>query len=187
MRNTVLDEISEELFQDNINTEINNDTISWIDNFGAKNEIYLHMTATDHDMIAWWQCNEVGKELVRIKMKNEIIINWRPPINTMGLGSFGCKFIKFISSILVIVYNDKHTNRIFTINTTTLNIQEIDFYGQCIKIGLVDNLLFISNASTEGLLKVTLSKDDIKSEQVHSEYLNENNIHLKEYFNFFYS
>ena len=126
MNTTILDIIEEELFQDNIDTQLKDNCIYWKDNFGAENEIHANQIAANGRLIAWWQKNEVGKELVRIKVSDNIIVNWRPPINTMGLGSSGCDVIKFYHQFLVIKYKDKHRYRIFIIDTSTMQIEEID-------------------------------------------------------------
>lgn len=168
--------IEDELFLDNINTEIKEDEITWIDNFGAENSIFSYMTATDEKRIAWWQCNEAGKDLVRIKLESGITINWRPPINTMGLSSQGCGFINFFSQFLIVMYTDKHTNRIFAINTTNFNVEEINFYGNYRRIKQVENEIFVTNSSTDDILKMTISEDGIKRETVSLEYLKERNI-----------
>jgi hypothetical protein len=176
--NKTLLEIEDELFLDNINTEIKEDEISWMDNFDAVNSISSSMTATSEKKTAWWQCNEVGKDLVRIKLENGIIINWRPPINTMGMSSLGCGFINFFSQFLIVAYSDKHTNRIFAINTQDFNVEEINFYVQYNRIKEVDNEIFVSNYSSDAILKITISEDAIKSEMVSLQYLSERNINF---------
>jgi hypothetical protein len=172
----VLDKIEDELSLDNISTEIKEHEITWIDNFGDENSIFSYMTATDQQRIAWWQCNEAGKDLVRIKLESGITINWRPPINTMGLSSQGCGFINFFSQFLIVMYTDKHTNRIFAINTTNLNVEEINFYGNYRRIKQVENEIFVTNSSTDEILKMTIFEDSIKREMVSLEYLKERNI-----------
>lgn len=136
MNRKVIDIIEEELFQDNIDTELKDDCIFWKDNMGAENEVQFKQIAVNGNLIAWWQKNEVGKELVRIKVKDGIIINWRPPINTMGYGFPGCDFIKFYHHFLVIKYRDKHHYRIFIIDTNTILVEEIakDSYTKKVKM-----------------------------------------------------
>lgn len=168
--------IEDELFLDNINTEIKEDEIIWIDNFGTENSVSSYMTATSENRIAWWQCNDVGKDLVRIKLESGIIVNWRPIINTMGMSSLGCSFINFFSEFLIVMYMDKHTDRIFAINTANLNVEEINFYGRYERIKKVENEIFVSKSPLEDILKMTISEDGIKSEIVNLEYLKERDI-----------
>lgn len=167
----ILNKIDEELFQDNISTEINEETITWIDNFGAENKVYKWMTTSNENLFAWWQCNEVGKEVVRIKLENNVIINWRPPINTMGTESLGCSFIKFFLNYLIVIYADKHTNRIFTINTKNIIVEEVNFYGYYKKIKLVDNELFVTKSSSDEILKLTIFPNRVNNEIVDAAYL----------------
>lgn len=164
MANKILELIDEELFQDNIDTEIKGDVIYWKDNFGAENEIHSYQTAMQDEMIAWWQSNEVGKELLRIKIQTGIIINWRPPINTMGLGSMGCDFLKFYEHYLIVKYTDKHRQRVFIINVKTLNIQEIKSEGYTKDLELIGNKLYLKDPVGGQLLMLTILSDKIETE-----------------------
>lgn len=155
MNKEILDIIEEELFQDNIDTELKDDCIYWKDNFGAENEIQLKQTAINGNLIAWWQQNEVGKELVRIRIENGVIINWRPPINTMGLGSGGCTIIKFYHHLLVIKYRDKHRHRIFIIDTNTILVEEIGKDGYTKKVKMNGKTLRISDMGYDIIIKPT--------------------------------
>ena len=154
MNKDILDIIEEELFQDNIDTELKDDLICWKDNFGAENEININQIAVNGDIIAWWQNNEVGKELVRIKVKDGIIINWRPPINTMGLGSSGCDFIKFYHQFLIVKYQDKHRKRIFIIDTNCIQVEEIGTDGYTKKVKMKGNRLFIRDMGYDVEIKI---------------------------------
>ncbi len=149
MNKDILDIIAEELFQDNVDTELKDDCIYWKDNFGAENEIHINQIAFNGHLIAWWQENEIGKELVRIKVKDEIIVNWRPPINTMGLGSSGCDCIKFFHHFLVIKYRDKHRNRIFIIDTNYIQVEEIETDGYTKKVKLNGDKLLIRDMGSD--------------------------------------
>ncbi len=125
MNTDLLNLVDEELFLDNIDTEIDDNRIFWMDNLGAENEVLVNQIATNGSQLAWWQKNEVGKELLRIKIKDGLIMNWRPPINTMGLASAGCSFIEFKDHLLTVTYRDKHKDRTFNIDTQTLVIIEL--------------------------------------------------------------
>lgn len=143
MTTNILDLIEEELFQGNIDTEIKNGAIYWKDNLGAENEIHTNQTAINGTVMAWWQKNEVGKDLVRIKIKDDLIINWRPPINTMGTESSGCDYINFYHQFLIIKYKDKHRGRIFIIDTNCIQVEEITTDGYTKKVLFNRNKLHI--------------------------------------------
>ena len=145
MNKEIVEIIQEELFQDNIDTELKDVCIFWKDNFGAENEVQFKQIAVNGDLIAWWQKNEVGKELVRIKVKDGIIMNWRPPINTIGLGFPGCDFIKFYHQFLVIKYRDNHHYRIFIIDTNLILVEEIDKDGYTKKVEMNGKRLLIKD------------------------------------------
>lgn len=75
MNTDLLNLVDEELFLDNIDTEIDDNRIFWMDNLGAENEVLVNQIATNGSQLAWWQKNEVGKELLRIKIKDGLIMN----------------------------------------------------------------------------------------------------------------
>ena len=171
MKNSILDLIDEELFQDNIDTEIRNDSLYWIDNFGAENKIINTMIANNGDLIAWWQMNASGKDLVRIKISNDLIINWRPKLNTAGTHSTGCNFIEFFEHFLIVNYQDKHRERTFVFDSKKLVDKEIRSNGYRKKLKLVENNLFIKNDSTTEILKLKIGTDHTISELVTEDFL----------------
>ncbi|MEM6723955.1 MAG: hypothetical protein AAF598_07950 [Bacteroidota bacterium] len=128
----LLHRVDEALFLDNIDTEDTDTGLCWTDNFGAENEVDRNQIAAQGDRLAWWQKNEVGKELLRIQLSKELIINWRPPINTMGLGSPGCAFLEFYEDLLIVQYPDKHHDRVFVIDLPNLNFVEVPLQGRVI-------------------------------------------------------
>lgn len=171
MQNEALDIIDEELFQDNIDTDIVDGKIVWKDNFGAENEIESDQIAVNGDIIAWWQKNEVGKELVRIKIQEGFIINWRPPINTMGTNSMGCSFIEFYNEFLVLKYRDKHRERIFIINTKNIAAEEIKLKSYRKQMKLVDKELYIKEVEGGQIIKISIQSDEFTKEQIDENYL----------------
>jgi hypothetical protein len=178
MKQDILHLIEEELFQDNIDTEIEDYRIYWTDNFGAENEVYRSQTAVSNNRIAWWQKNEVGKELVRIKMSKDTIINWRPPINTMGLSSLGSSFMKFYKDFLILKYQDKHRERVFVINTNPIQIEEIKGEGYRKNIKLVDNLLYVKGEPHGQITETNIQKENIITKIISGEYLKERKINF---------
>jgi len=141
-------------------------SIWWKDNLGAENEIHRSQTVRDGDKIAWWQINEVGKDLVRICLQKDRILNWRPPINTMGLGSAGCSFIAFCLDFLILKYRDKHRERIFIIQTQNILAKEIQIAGFTKELKLIDGELFIKDLPSGDLYKVSFATDNFKIESI---------------------
>src|SRR5690606_6807245 len=68
--------------------------IYWKDIYGGENSIKINHITQNNDIYAWYETNEIGKDKVKIVLKNEIIIEWYPPITIMGISWGGCKFIK---------------------------------------------------------------------------------------------
>ena len=159
----ILDLIEEELFQDNIDTEIENDRIFWTDNFGAENEVLRSQTARNGAIIAWWQMNGVGKETVKIKISNQVTLNWRPSINTMGLSSLGCSFIEIHKNFLILKYKDKHAERIFVFDYKKMKETEIHTRGKTKYLKLEGNKLIVNNLDM-GTSKVILDSDGAELE-----------------------
>lgn len=178
MNQKILNIIEEELFQDNIDTKLEANLIYWKDNFGAENEVRIDQIAINKNRIAWWQNNEVGKELVRIKINDDTIINWRPPINTMGLSSMGCDFIEFYLEFLIIKYQDKHRERVFIIDTNNILTEEIQTSGYRKKIKLVDNKLFLQEQPNGQITMTSIQTGNINTGIISNSYLMERNIDL---------
>jgi len=125
MEKDLLDLIAEELFLDNIDTEKRGDTLYWKDNMGAENLIEASQTASSGNLLAWWQQNEVGKDMVKLRLAAGVFIHWRPPLKTMGMSYGGCSLLRFYQNRLVVAYRDKHKDRVFTLHTETLAIEEV--------------------------------------------------------------
>ena len=179
MTHNTLDIIEEELFQDNIDSEIKENAIYWKDNHGAENVIRKSQTAVAGERIAWWQQNEVGKELVRIRLKKDLIVNWRPPINTMGLGSMGCDFLEFYEDFLVLRYRDKHRERVFIIHLENLEIEEINLKGYKKKMKRVEEKLYVKTELKGECLMISLNPEGTITEGINQEFLDSQKIILE--------
>lgn len=139
----MLDEIYEELFHLNYNSEIKKDKIYWKDSFGAENYIDINYTDEYNNNLAWWKFNEGGKDLVMFTRGN-FVINWHPlPLNNMGMSS-GCIYLKFSREILVVAYQDKHCQRVFSINTINLDYKQI-YYCQKVGLSVHNDMLYIKD------------------------------------------
>jgi hypothetical protein len=112
MEINLLDIIDNELIADGFDTELLDDYINWEDGFGANNEIFKQDIAYNGKSIAWWQRNEVGKDILRIRLENEVILSWRPKARHHSWG-FLCGFIQWFDNQLIVKYKNKHTDYIF--------------------------------------------------------------------------
>ncbi|UOE37014.1 hypothetical protein [Chryseobacterium oryzae] len=172
----ILNQIEEELFSLNIDVEIKSNTIEWKDNFGAENYIDINYCAKYLENLAWWKFNDSGKDLVMFT-KNNFIISWDPtPLNNMGQ-SFGCIYLKFCREILVIAYQDKSTQRVFSINTNNLDIRQLYC---CNKIGVAiwRDSLFIKDYDRNECFSVNLHMPLIEKTFHKEESLKSNQIYL---------
>jgi hypothetical protein len=172
----IFDIIEDELYLTVPDFEIEENRIFWKDTFGAEIEISRHSTAiNDRGIFAWWQSNEVGHELVRIKINKDIIINWRPPINTMGQPSSG-GHLQFFENFLIALYQDKHRQRLFVFNIDTLKAEEVVTKGFSKKVKLNGNELFIADSFENEFIKITLYPERMEREEIDEEYMNSRNI-----------
>ncbi|UKB83093.1 hypothetical protein LF887_19065 [Chryseobacterium sp. MEBOG06] len=172
----ILNLIDEELFMNNIKTEITEEKIVWTDNFGAENSVSVYQTAVNsYGILAWWQYNEAGKEQVYIRINERTLIMWRPPINN----PYSNARLYFYEHYLIIKYQDKHRERLFIFNIQTLNCEEIILKNLTTQIQIVGNELLLRGFySDEEFIKITLYPDHFEKEIVDEAYINQKNITL---------
>ncbi len=176
----ILNLIDDELFMENIKTELTEQEIVWTDTFGAKNSVSIHQTAINNNgVIAWWQNNEAGKEQVRIRIDEKTFITWKPPINTLGQSSFSGGLLYFYENYLIIKYKDKHRERLFIFNITTLKAEEILLRNLTTQVKISGNELLLTGLySDEDFIKITMHPDRIERESIDQEYIHRRNITL---------
>ena len=174
----ILTLIDEELFTDNIKTELSEQKIIWTDHSGAENSVSPHQTAINNDgVIAWWQCNKAGKEEVRIRLKEKKILTWKLPVNTLGQPIFRDGLLYFYENHLIIKYKDNHYQRLFMFNIKTLRDEEILINALTIQIKIIGNELFLGGIyPDEECIKVTMYPDHFEKENIDEAYLQERNI-----------
>lgn len=155
MTESILDVIEDILIKENIDSQRKSHSLHWLDNMGAENEILSYETATDGNKIAWWQRNENGNEIVKIKLENDLVVSWYPPINTMGTHSNGCSFIQFYQQFLIVKYRDKHRERAFIINSDNLQVEEIMLEGRVYEFKLHSNQLMAKEKNSGEQFNIT--------------------------------
>ena len=112
IKNNLLNLIDEELIADGFDTELSENYIKWKDGFGAECEVLKADIAYNEKSIAWWQHNEVGKDILRIRLENEVILTWRPKANHHSWG-FTDVSLQWIDKELIVKYKNKHTDYVF--------------------------------------------------------------------------
>jgi len=95
--------------------ELKDNEIVWKNIFGAEHIIYEYNIAFQQDMLAWYEDNEVGLDILKLKINKNFILEWKVPVNTMGFSYGGCRFIDFCNNFLVVVYIDKHHDQLVLI------------------------------------------------------------------------
>ena len=178
MQAEILHLIDDELSLDNIKTEHDAQKIVWTDDLGAENFIDLRQTAMNNDgVIAWWQCNEAGKEQVRIRLKQRKVITWKLPVDTLEHPSFRDGLLFFHENHLIIKYKDKYYQRVFIFNINTLKTEEIIINALTIQTKMIDHELFLAGLyGDEEFIKITMHADYFEKEEIDESYLRERNI-----------
>ncbi|BAP33109.1 laminin [Chryseobacterium sp. StRB126] len=174
----ILTLIDEELFTDNIKTEVSEQKIIWTDHSGMENSVSPHQIAINNDgVIAWWQCNKAGKEEVRIRLKEKKVMTWKPPINTLGQPLFRDGLLYFYENYLIIKYKDTHYQRLFIFNIKTLKNEEIIINALTIQVKMIGNELFLGGLyHDEEFIKITIYPDHFEKESIDEVYLHQRNI-----------
>ena len=174
----ILTLIDEELSTDHIKTELSQQKMVWMDHSGKENSVSPHQTAINNEgIIAWWQCNETGKEEVHIRLKEKKIITWKPPINTLGQPTFRDGLLNFYENYLIIKYKDTHYQRIFIFNIKTLQDEEILINALTIQVKMIGNELFLGGLYLdEEFIKITMYPDRLEKENIDEAYLQQRNI-----------
>ncbi|MDN3691584.1 hypothetical protein QWZ06_04620 [Chryseobacterium tructae] len=174
----ILTLIDEELFTDNIKTELSEHRIVWTDHSGTENSVSPHQTTINSDgIIAWWQWNQAGKEEVHIRLKEKKIITWRPPITTLEQPIFRDGLLYFYENYLIIKYKDTHYQRLFIFNIKTLKGEEILINALTIQVKIVGNELFLGGLyPDEECIKITMYPDLLEKESIDDTYLQQRSI-----------
>lgn len=174
----ILTLIDEELFTNNIKTELCEQKIIWTDPSGTENSVSPHQTAINNNgVIAWWQCNEAGKEEVHIRIKEKKILTWKPPVTTLKSPIFRDGLLHFYENFLIIKYKDAHYQRIFIFNIKTLKGEEILVDALTIQVKIIGNELFLGGLyHDEEFIRITMYSDHFEKENIDEAYLQQRNI-----------
>lgn len=174
----ILTLIDQELITDHIKTELSDQKIVWTDHSGTENSVSPHQTAINNNgIIAWWQCNEAGKEEVHIRIKEKKVITWKPPIHTLGQANFRDGLLYFYENHLIIKYKDTHYQRLFIFNIKTLKDEEILINALTIQVKIIGNELFLGGLyHDEEFIKITMYPDHFEKENIDTACLQQRNI-----------
>lgn len=141
--------------------------IVWKDIFGADNYISINDIANRKEIYAWYKTSDIGKDKVKIKWNESLIIEWNLHINSIGISNGGCKFFDFCESFLTVCFADKHRDRIVLLNLKTLKIEEIPLNGYRKEIIREGNEIIIKESYSKSDFnnyKITIFKDRFTKE-----------------------
>jgi len=146
-KNQLLKLIYEEI--DFVEGEIKEDEIIWKDIFGGENSVSKFDVAFHNNQYAWYETNEVGNDKLKIKINSNFILKWKVPVSSMGFSYGGCRYINFCENFLVVIYADKHRDKLILINTETLNLENVVVLDRVSIVDFKDNRLTIKNRNSE--------------------------------------
>lgn len=105
--------------------ELKEDKIVWRNIFGAEHFVSKYNIAFQNDRLAWYENNDAGLDVVKLKLNKNFTLEWKVPVNSMGFSYGGCRFIQFCNNFLIAVYADKHTNFLAIINIKTFELEKL--------------------------------------------------------------
>lgn len=111
--------------------------------FGAEHIISEHNIAFQNNMLAWYEDNDVGFDVLKLKINSNFILSWKVPMNSMGFSYGGCLFIEFSENFLIVLYADKHRNQLVLINTKTFEIENLGVLTRSPSVDLNGNILTV--------------------------------------------
>ncbi|PZU79714.1 MAG: hypothetical protein DI529_17345 [Chryseobacterium sp.] len=152
---------------DSTDCELKDDGIFWTDIYGTENHISKFNIAHNNEIYAWYETNDVGIDKFKIKLKENVIVEWRPPINTMGFSWGGCNFFQFYENFLIVSYRDKHGDIVNIINLDNFDIKKFSFDGFRKTIEMNDNEVIIKELymdSDKNNYKLTILQNEIVKE-----------------------
>lgn len=149
--------------------QLKDDEIVWTDIFGVENYISKFNIASNNGICAWYETNDVGNDKVKINLKDNIIVVWSPPINSMGFSWGGCNFFQFYGIFLIVSYHDKHGDVLNFINLNTFDVQRFSFDGFRKKIEMFENEILVNElfkSREQKNYKLTVLETEIIKETV---------------------
>jgi hypothetical protein len=134
---------------DFVEGELKENEIVWKNIFGAENIVSNYDIAYQRGKLAWYENNESGNDIVKLKINRNFILKWKVSVSSMGFSYGGCKYINFCENFLVVVYADKHRDKLILINMETLNLENVGVLNRVSSIDFKENQLTIKSRNNE--------------------------------------
>lgn len=129
--------------------ELKDDEIVWKNIFGAEHVVSKYNIAFQNGMFAWYEDNDVGFDILKLKLNSNFTIEWKVPVNSMGFSYGGCRFIDFCENFLIVMYADKHRNQLVVINTKTFELENLGVLSRSPSVDLSGNILTVKEKNEE--------------------------------------
>lgn len=129
--------------------ELKDDEIAWKNILGAEHIVSEYDIAFQNDMLAWYENNDVGFDILKLKINSNFILEWKVPVNSMGFSYGGCRFIEFCENFLIVMYADKHRNQLVVINTKTFELEDLGVLSRTPSVDLSGNVLTVKEKNKE--------------------------------------
>ncbi|KAA0127461.1 hypothetical protein FY557_12635 [Chryseobacterium sp. SN22] len=129
--------------------ELKDGKITWKNIFEAEHVVYAKDIAYQDDKLAWYENNEVGLDLLKLKINKNFVLEWKVQTNTMGFSYGGCQLIDFCENYLIVIYIDKHGKTLVLINTDRLDMTRIHLNRYALVDFNRDKLVIKNNKSED--------------------------------------
>ncbi|MCX8533493.1 hypothetical protein [Chryseobacterium luquanense] len=129
--------------------ELKDDEIAWKNILGAEHIVSENNIASQNGMFAWYEDNDVGFDILKLKINSNFLLEWKVPVNSMGFSYGGCRFIEFCENFLIVMYADKHRDQLVVINTGTLEIENLGVLSRNPSVDLSENVLSVKEKNEE--------------------------------------
>lgn len=146
--------IEECLWDEGVDALNEDGVILWKGSIGSSHSVRYKDVAYDGDKLAWYLEEEYGRCTIRIKYANGIILNWRLASKHQDYG-FRMHYIKWFGDKLIVIYSEKHTDRIVEINNLTINFLYVGHFNN---IQIVNDNVYVQLFHNQGFIhKVSLN------------------------------
>lgn len=146
--------------------ELKDDEIAWKNIFGAEHVVSEYNIAFQNGMFAWYEDNDVGFDVLKLKINSNFILEWKVPVNSMGFSYGGCMFIEFCENFLIVMYADKHRNQLVVINTKTFELENLGVLSRSPSVDLNENVLTVKEKNEENSSFIVRFHDGVFTKEI---------------------
>lgn len=150
------DIIEDCLIDEGVDAVNEDDAILWEAEMGSFS-IKFKNVAVDGDKLAWYQEEEYGKCLVRIKRSNGIIISWNPIESNDQDLVFKLLYIKWFGNRLIIIFEENLRTKIIQLENLSIAVL---YNGTSSQIAIKEERIYVKDYNGEEMVyEISLRKE----------------------------